>query len=300
MSYENGDNMMNEKSITRRPYRYLTDFEDVYRFMRDNYSIDGAYGQKPPFFEYAQALLDFDRVHTYLDAIWEDAGGIVAFCYYEINPGQAYFNLKKGYECLIPEMITYAEQNMKSVEGKLICNIYSTQTAFADELRKRGYKKTEAYPVHIYDLSKPLIHPLPEGFRFVSGNELDLMSLTRMIWRAFGNDEWANKDATGAYMQHASPHQTKSLDVVIAASNGDYACFAGMWLVPEVHLAYLEPLCTAPEYRRRGLASAALSELSRRTIKLGATHMTGGAIPFYKKIGYDAMSYTELWEKERC
>ncbi len=34
-------------------------------------------------------------------------------------------------------------------------------------------------------------------------------------------------------------------------------------------IAYLEPLCTIPEYRGRGLAAAALSEIYRRTKKLG-------------------------------
>jgi len=58
-----------------------------------------------------------------------------------------------------------------------------------------------------------------------------------------------------------------------------------MWWTPENHLAYMEPLCTVPEYRYRGLASAALSELYRRMKPLGATHMTGGGNPFYRKIG---------------
>lgn len=48
----------------------------------------------------------------------------------------------------------------------------------------------------------------------------------------------------------------------------------------------MEPLCTIPEYRHKGLASAALTEMYRRTKALGATHMTGGSDGFYKKIGY--------------
>jgi hypothetical protein len=46
-----------------------------------------------------------------------------------------------------------------------------------------------------------------------------------------------------------------------------------------------------------GLASAALSELSRRTSNLGATHMTGGVNQFYTDIGYDTISFNELLEK---
>ena len=42
---------------------------------------------------------------------------------------------------------------------------------------------------------------------------------------------------------------------------GEYVCYAGLWWVPENKLAYMEPLCTVPEYRHMGLASAALSEI---------------------------------------
>ena len=45
----------------------------------------------------------------------------------------------------------------------------------------------------------------------------------------------------------------------------------------------MEPLCTIPEYRHKGLAAAALSEMYRKTKALGATHMTGGSGRFYQK-----------------
>ncbi|MDF2543877.1 MAG: N-acetyltransferase [Herbinix sp.] len=289
--------MLSGNLITNRSYRYLVDFEPVYQFMLENYSIDGVTGQKPPFFEYAQTLLDFDREHTYLDQIWEDQGHIVAFCYYELSPGQVYINRKKGYDFLIPEVISYAEQNMRFKDGKLSFCTYNTQVVIEDELKRRGYRKGNEWPVNIFDLEKPMRHGLPDEFHFVAHHEIDYLRLTQMIWRSFGSSEWQNKDATGAYLQQYSPHQTKDLDVVIAAQNGDYACFAGMWLVPEVHLAYLEPLCTAPEYRNKGLASAALSELCRMTKKLGATHMTGGVNQFYTDLGYNTICFNVLWEK---
>lgn len=87
------------------------------------------------------------------------------------------------------------------------------------------------------------------------------------------------------------------MDVIIKNSEGEYVCYAGMWLVPENKLAYLEPLCTVPEYRRMGLAAAALSELYRRTAVKGATHMTGGANPFYFSIGYEGVIKKSIWKK---
>lgn len=287
-----------KKEIVRRQYRYLVDFEKVYQFMVRNYSIDCAMGEKAPSFEYAQTLIDFDREHTYLFSIWEEDGEIVAFCYYEMTPCQVSFSFKKGYEYLATDVILYAEQHMGNEQGKVSFSIYNTQEFLVNELKKKRYMKVNEKPVLIYDLSKPLEYDLPEGFYFVKHDDIDYKKLVQMIWRSFGFDDWHNKDVTGAYIQQASPHQTKDLDIIISAPNGDYACFAGMWFVADNNLAYLEPLCTAPEYRNMGLASASLSELSKRTKRLGAIHMTGGVNNFYSNLGYEIVSYNEIWEKE--
>ena len=50
-------------------------------------------------------------------------------------------------------------------------------------------------------------------------------------------------------------------------------------------------------YRHKGLARVALSELYRRMKPLGATHMTGGDNPFYKKIGYQTVVTWTFWKK---
>ena len=100
------------------------------------------------------------------------------------------------------------------------------------------------------------------------------------------------------YLLNTAPHATQELDVVIADESGEYVCYAGMWWTPENHLAYMEPLCTIPEYRHKGLAAAALSEMYRRTKALGATHMTGGANRFYQKIGYQNAVKWTFWKKQ--
>ena len=80
--------------------------------------------------------------------------------------------------------------------------------------------------------------------------------------------------------------------------SGEYVCFSGMWWVPENRLAYMEPLCTHPDHRRRGLAAAALSRHYHRMKALGATHMTGGGDPFYEKIGYGKGIHRTFWKRE--
>ena len=100
-------------------------------------------------------------------------------------------------------------------------------------------------------------------------------------------------------MTAPAPHSTHEYDVIIADEKGEYVCFSGMWWVPENRLAYMEPLCTIPEYRGVGLASAALSAHVRRLRPLGARRMTGGDNPFYRKIGFDREIRWQYWKKEK-
>jgi len=59
----------------------------------------------------------------------------------------------------------------------------------------------------------------------------------------------------------------------------------------------MEPLCTIPEYRHKGLAAAALSVHYRKMKELGAACMTGGGNEFYRKIGYNRKNQTYGWKK---
>ncbi len=87
------------------------------------------------------------------------------------------------------------------------------------------------------------------------------------------------------------------MGVAIEDENGDYACYSGMWWTPENKLAYMEPLCTVPEHRKKGLAAAALSKHYRNLKPLGATHITGGSDPFYKKLGFVPTNIWTFWKK---
>ena len=125
--------------------------------------------------------------------------------------------------------------------------------------------------------------------------------IAKCCWKGFDHEQeegpW-NGEQESVRRIMSAPHATLSLPVAVANEQEEYVCYAGMWWTPENHLAYMEPLCTVPAYRGRGLASAALSELYRRTKPLGATHMTGGGNPFYEKIGFAPCIGWTFWEKD--
>lgn len=293
--------MMNNSNnnITKSIYRNLMDFPEVYQFMIDNYCIDWRRGVPAPYFEYAQISYWTDNSQSHRNAIWRDNGKIVAFCFYEDKIGTAYFSLSDGYEFLIPDMFAHAEERLANDDGGLELNLYMSQASILDYAVKCGYEKIKEWSEGVFDFTKSsLDYPLPEGFTFEEPGKFDMLKMIEASWRGFDHDNEAEGGIERGYHLISAPNATPELDVIIKNAKDEYVCYAGMWLVPPNKLAYLEPLATVPEYRRMGLASAALSELYRRTVVLGATHMTGGANAFYFAIGYDEVIKHSMWKKK--
>lgn len=152
-----------------------------------------------------------------------------------------------------------------------------------------------------FDFDDVLAYSLPKGFHFVNSDEYDMDKGSKCCWKGFDHEQnegpWNHQYEQSNYLLKVAPHATTNLSVTIADEKGEYACYAGMWWTTENKLAYMEPLCTIPEYRQRGLAAAALSEIYRRTKALGATHMTEGFKDFYKAIGYKPAVKWTYWKK---
>ena len=291
------------KNITTRQFSVLGDCGKIYQFMLDIYERDWRNGVAAPFFEYAFSSFSYwmDISYSYKDRIWEDNGEIVAFCFYENPVTDIYFSLKPGYEELAPEMIAYADGYMPKKDGKNQLTLFGEQTALINAAKELGYRQVYEINDMQFDFEDVLDYPLPEGFHFVKPEEYDMDKISKCCWKGFDHEEtegaWDHQYEQNNYQIQVAPHATTELDVIIADEQGEYACFVGMWWVPQNKLAYMEPLCTIPEYRNRGLAAAALSEMYRKTKKLGATHMTGGTNEFYKKISYKPAVKWTYWKK---
>ncbi|MDO4333686.1 MAG: GNAT family N-acetyltransferase [Eubacteriales bacterium] len=290
------------KNITTRQYRILADHMDIYQFMLEVYERDWKNGVPAPFLEYALSSVWMDKTYTYKNRIWLDGDRIVGFVFYENPVTDIYFSLRPGYEELASEMVAYADQNMPDLNGNRQFVIFGGQDAIRKAAQELGYHMAGEYVQMQYDFDKPLEYTLPEGFRFVPQGTYDVEKIEQCCWKGFDHEAeegpW-NGDARNNYQLCQAPHATMEYGVAVENEAGEYVCWAGMWWTPENRLAYMEPLCTAPKYRRLGLASAALSELYRRMKPLGATHMTGGGDPFYEKIGYRPAVTWTFWKKGR-
>ena len=257
--------------ITTKQFNLLSDINLVWDFLVETYDRENDNGRAAPFFEYALTSSWMDTSYSFLDRFWFDGDKVVAFVYYEAPVTDIYFNVRKGYEFLADELVDYAISNMPHFGGEQQFVLF--------------------------------------------GGDIDIVKCSKLCWYGFGHGEkgefedwdkyddsyfWtpakSHKSGWASFLS-PSPHSTPQYNIIIADAAEEYVCFSGMWWVPENKLAYMEPLCTHPDHRNRGLAAAALT-LHYRTLKpLGATHMTGGENPFYKKVGYGKGSHWTFWKK---
>lgn len=284
------------QNIRTRPFRILADHMAVYHFMLDIYERDWRNGVPAPFFEYALSSDWMDKSYTHRYRLWLEGERIVAFCFTENPVSDVYFSLRPGYEALAPEMIAYAESSMPRPDGRHRLVIFGAQAALISAAQRAGYNRCGGYSELVRSFDTPLAYPLPSGYRFAAQPH-DPAKISQCCWYGFENDgPWHGSSEATRHVLNA-PHATEQHCVAIEDEMGEYVCFAGMWWTPENSLAYLEPLCTLPEHRRKGLAAAALSELYRQLAPLGATHMTGGGDPFYAALGFEPTVQWQFWEK---
>lgn len=291
-------------AITTKQFQLLTDIDRVWDFFTQTYDREIRTGVAAPFFEYAVTSAWMDKTLLYRDRFWLDGEKTVGFVFYEAPVTDLYFNVRPGYEFLAGEMIDYAINAMPDFDGEKRLVLLNGQEFLMEEAKHRGFSLTEDHEEREFGFENELGFELPEGFRFVEPDQIDPVRLAKCCWYGFDHGEegpfegWDRKDdgsewnpvkgyeGVACQFYAPSPHATPQYNVVIADETGDYACYSGMWWVPENQLAYMEPLCTVPWHRKKGLASAALTRHYRTLKPLGATHMTGGSDPFYERIGY--------------
>lgn len=305
-------------NIKTKQFQILTDINLVWNFMTDIYDPYFANGVAAPFFEYALTSKWMDKEYLHLNRLWMAGDIVVGFVFTEAVVTSVFFNLRPGYEGLADEMVEYAQNSFPDLGGERELVIFSGQEALIRAAEKEGYKVSYENADFLFDFRKSgLSYDLPEGFHFVDPFKCDLLKLAKCTWNGFNAEElgpfknWNIPDSETPWNPHKAytgvvnsavappPHATPEYNVIIADENKDYVCFSGMWWVPENKLAYMEPLCTVPEYRRRGLAAAALTQHYRRLKVLGAEYMTGGGDDFYRKVGYGEGIHWLHWKKRR-
>jgi ribosomal protein S18 acetylase RimI-like enzyme len=175
-------------------------------------------------------------------------------------------------------------------------------------LEELGYQRPEPYKwyaFHLRELDGELPEPaVPEGFRLhtVQGGDdfRKRVEIHRAVWAPSRVTEEVYRRVTKAWPYRAD------LDCVVEAPDGRLASYCLAWLDEANRAGELEPVGTAPEYRRRGLGTAAcLSALHRLRDKGAKTcvvyadsrESNPGPRALYESIGFKAADRAFRFER---
>lgn len=251
--------------------------------------------------EWMIAHPETDKTKLTTIGLWWDKDRIVGAAIYDMYYGEAFCGALKAYMDILPEILDYAYCNLKDESGLgiAICD----EDLHAIEVATRfGYKKADQTEnILMYDLEKPIPSELPMD---MAVKEYDPATnpceFAWLLWQGFdhGNDktEFERKDKKEKQLRK---HLDTSLSLAAVDSFGKLAGYVCLWYSPKTDYAYVEPVCTIPEYRNKGIAKSLLSEAFRRAKKLGVGRaIVISEMDFYKKLGFvKGPSFSFYWKK---
>ena len=246
--------------------------------------------------------------------LWDVKGRIVAM----LNPeamGEAFFQVHPSYHRpqLLSEMLSVAEQKLPNINenGKkeLIAWTNADDVVLKDLLTGRGYARSKYSAEHMRRrfFTQPIPDSAPPAGYTVRalGDESELPARSWLSWKVFHPDEPDEKYQGWEWYKNVQrvPIYRRDLDILAVAPDGEFAGFCTVWFDDMTRTAVFEPVGTHPNYQKRGLGKAVMSEGLRRAQRLGATLATvssysKGAHALYDSMGFTEFDLLEPWIKE--
>jgi GNAT superfamily N-acetyltransferase len=239
--------------------------------------------------------------------LWEnDAGQIVGVVNTEqpVPVGEAYFQQRPHYDFLLAEMFAYAEATLVDPKtGTLRIPIYDYDEPLQTAAEKRGYHKNPDSLGHNAEflITELPQKNLPEGFEVCSmaeGGNPELRCKVQGL--GFDHPDPAVWMTPAEYKEvQQAPDYRQDFDLYVMGPDGEYVTCCIIWYDDVNNIGFFEPVCTHPDFRRRGFGREVMMEGIRRIAALGATKAyVGSSQQFYKSIGFQMKYATYWWTKE--
>lgn len=252
-------------------------------------------------FEWMMEHPEFDKSLMNCIGIWMEGGKVVGVAIYDMYFGEAFVGALPAYSALYPEILDYAYRELKDENGLgiAICDTCSDEISAAKSAGFTLAEQTET--VMRLDLDKVLPAVLPDGLHY---SQLDPVkepyAFQWLLWQGFdhGTDR-AEFEKQEQIIPQARPHLDPYLSVAVENANGEKVAYCCLWYSDKTDYAYVEPVCTVPDCRGKGIAKAVINEALNRAKSLGAKKAyVLSDMPFYEKLGFKKNKhFTFLWKK---
>ena len=255
-------------------------------------------------FEWMMEHPEFDKSLMKSIGLWMDGEKIVGAAIYDMYFGEAFCGVLSEYETLYPEILDYAYRELRDDNGLgiAICDESVKEINVAKQAGFSLAEQTET--VMSIGLNNVFPVQLSENYRFT---ELDPTkepyAFQWLLWQGFdhGTDKAVfEKDGEliseiPVFRKHFDP----TLSIAAKSSDGEYVSYCCLWYSGKTDYAYVEPVCTVPSYRGKGISKAVIYEALNRARALGAKKAyVISDTEFYKKLGFEKeYRFSFYWKK---
>ncbi|MDZ5252737.1 GNAT family N-acetyltransferase [Clostridium sp. LIBA-8841] len=236
--------------------------------------------------------------------LWFCDEELIGVATYDHYLGEGFFGVKSGFERLEKEMLEYSIETFSDENGIGIA-VNNTDTSSLNLLQSYGFSKCEETE-NILELT---LEDMDFNLTPIKGIELkninienDLYKHHELLWKGFNHEGQAPLHEETINKQKrmlSAPHLNSLLHVIAKNERDEYVAYCGLWYSEKTDYVYVEPICTIPEYRNRGIAKLVLMEGLKRAYNLGAkkAYVISDS-DFYKSIGFKQHShYTFYWHR---
>lgn len=280
------------------------DYEAVCDFLielnrKNQYHINWNWGR----FEWMMEHPEFDKSLMGSIGLWMDGENVVGAAIYDMYFGETFVGALPEYSSLYPEILDYAYRELKDENGLgiAICDDCADEISMAKTAAFTLAEQTET--VMRLDLEKDFCANLPDGLHYT---ELDPVkepyAFQWLLWQGFdhGTDK-AEFERDGDIITEIPmfrKHFNPTLSIAAKNGDGEYVSYCCLWYSNKTDYAYVEPLCTVPSYRGKGVAKAVIYEALTRAKSLGAKKAyVLSDMPFYEKLGFKSDKHFKFWWK---
>lgn len=231
-----------------------------------------------------------------------NTGKHVGFAWYD-DPLEADYAVMEDapelHEAAVKWLLTKAKDNPENAgtTERFSITCYESDTYKMAYLLHHGFEKDENhYFLHsIRDLDTLPQPELPDGFsiRPVNGTQElnERAHLHRDVFSTPTRPSRMTPEKYIRFMQLPGYNGNLLVDMVSVAANGDFASFTIVWMDELNKIAYVEPVGTKEEYRRKGLARATIFTALQYAKEQGCTRAdvistSAEARQTYKNLGF--------------
>lgn len=185
---------------------------------------------------------------------------------------------------------------LENESGVAVIKANSKDIVLAEVLQERQFERKHRDNTLLQlELSGALEYRIPDGYAINPEKfTMDPWQYQLVIHKGFDNEGIPEPWPAEVLARGVNPPIR-----TFAIAGDEYCAHCGLWYT-KGDTAYVEPVATVPEHRKKGLAKAAIYEACNRARKLGAKRATVlSDQEFYHRIGFALSSEVYHWERNK-